>query len=88
VASLPISKIVVGRSTSIATHFEAPRGSHSEKPGKFYEIVRAASYPPYGEAFQRKARDDFINLYVAGDEAPPAPDDPGPFPAFLRRVAP
>jgi hypothetical protein len=43
-------------------------GGHSEKPEKFYEIVRAASYPPYGEAFQRKPRPDFVNLY---DEAPP-----------------
>jgi N6-adenosine-specific RNA methylase IME4 len=51
------------RSTSIATHFEAPVGEHSEKPNKFYEIVRAASYLPAGEAFQRKARPDFVNLF-------------------------
>jgi N6-adenosine-specific RNA methylase IME4 len=49
------------RSTSIATHFEAPVGEHSEKPEKFYEIVRAASYPPYGEAFQPKTREDFTS---------------------------
>jgi N6-adenosine-specific RNA methylase IME4 len=49
---------------SIATHFEAPRGEmHSEKPERLYEIVREASYPPYGEAFQRKARPDFVNLF-------------------------
>jgi N6-adenosine-specific RNA methylase IME4 len=65
------------RSTSIATHFEAPVGGHSEKPEKFYEIVRAASYPPYGEAFQRTARPDFVNLFETRDEAPPydAADD-------------
>jgi N6-adenosine-specific RNA methylase IME4 len=48
---------------SIGTWFEAPRGEHSEKPEKFYEIVRAASYPPYGEANQREARPDFVNLF-------------------------
>jgi N6-adenosine-specific RNA methylase IME4 len=48
---------------SISTHFEAPRGEHSEKPEKFYEIVRAASYPPYGEGNQRLARPDFISLF-------------------------
>jgi N6-adenosine-specific RNA methylase IME4 len=51
------------RSDSIATHFEAPLGEHSEKPEQFYEIVRKASYPPYGELFQREARPDFLNLF-------------------------
>ena len=49
---------------SISTHFEAPRGEHSEKPEKFYDIVRAASYPPYGEGNQREPRPDFANLFV------------------------
>jgi len=54
---------------SLPTHFEAPRDEHSEKPEKFYEIVRAASYPPYGEANQREPRPDFANLFELQSEA-------------------
>jgi N6-adenosine-specific RNA methylase IME4 len=57
------------RSDSIATHFEAPLGEHSEKPEKFYEIVREASYPPYGEAFQRQDRPDFTNCFRMAEAA-------------------
>jgi N6-adenosine-specific RNA methylase IME4 len=58
---------------SISTIFEGPIGEHSEKPEQFFDIVRAASYPPYGEAFQRKARPDFVNLFAPreGNELPP-----------------
>lgn len=51
------------RVDNIATHFEAPLGEHSAKPDIFYDIVRRASYPPYGEAFQREARDGFANVF-------------------------
>jgi N6-adenosine-specific RNA methylase IME4 len=56
-------KNVKTRRDDIPTHFEAPTLDHSEKPEKFYEIVRAASYPAYGEIFQRAPRPDFQNLY-------------------------
>jgi len=48
---------------SISTDFDAPRGEHSEKPERFYDIVRAASYPPYGEGNQREPRPDFTSLF-------------------------
>ena len=51
------------KAASIPTHFEAPRGEHSSKPDQFYEIVKAASFPPYGEANQRTARADFVDLF-------------------------
>jgi hypothetical protein len=44
--------------------FYAPQRGDSEKLGEFYSLVRRASFPPYGEAFQRKARPDFVNLYA------------------------
>lgn len=48
---------------SVRTDHRWPVGENSEKPEGFYELVRACSYPPYGEAFQRQARPDFTNLY-------------------------
>jgi N6-adenosine-specific RNA methylase IME4 len=53
---------------SIPTHFFASRGEHSEKPEAFYDIVRAASYPPFGEGNQRGPHDEFANLFEAHDE--------------------
>ena len=47
----------------MGAYFEAPLREHSEKPDIFYDIVRRASYPPYGEAFQRQEREGFRNLY-------------------------
>ena len=44
------------RAENISTIFEAPLGEHSEKPERLYEIIREASYPPFGEAFQRQPR--------------------------------
>jgi N6-adenosine-specific RNA methylase IME4 len=87
---------------SISTVFEGPIGEHSEKPEQLYDIVRAASYPPYAEAFQRKVRPDFVNLFADrhGDEAPLAEqartlatatsgtDDNLAIPEFLRRASP
>ncbi len=53
----------IGCVHDIRTGFDARAGEHSEKPEAFYEIVRRASYPPYGEAFQRLARPGFVNLF-------------------------
>jgi N6-adenosine-specific RNA methylase IME4 len=52
------------RSDSLSTVFYAPLGRDSEKPEQFYDLVRRASFPPYGEAFQRTPRPDFVNLYA------------------------
>ncbi len=51
------------RVDNIATHFEAPVGEHSEKPDIFYDIAERASFPPYGEVFQRRTREQWPNLY-------------------------
>jgi N6-adenosine-specific RNA methylase IME4 len=79
------------RSDSISTIFDGellPDAQHSGKPERFYQIVRAASYPPYGEAFQCRARPDFVDLFapIRQSEAPP-PDsaEMPPIPDFLLR---
>jgi N6-adenosine-specific RNA methylase IME4 len=54
---------------SISTVFEAARGQHSEKPEAFYHVVRAASYPPYGEGNQRVPREGFANLFEPANRA-------------------
>jgi N6-adenosine-specific RNA methylase IME4 len=57
------------RRDDVSNFFEASVGEHSEKPEKLYEIVRAQSYPPYGEAFQRTPRPDFVNLFPQSEAA-------------------
>jgi N6-adenosine-specific RNA methylase IME4 len=36
--------------------FEAKRGRHSKKPGKFFDLVELVSYPRYLEMFARQRR--------------------------------
>lgn len=55
--------LMLGRA-DLQNGFEGAPGEHSEKPESFYELVRQASPGPYGEAFQRKPRPDFVNLYA------------------------
>lgn len=57
------------RVNNVPTHFEADAGEHSAKPECFYDIVRRASYPAYGEVFQREPRDGFVNLFESKVEA-------------------
>jgi N6-adenosine-specific RNA methylase IME4 len=36
--------------------FEAPRQRHSQKPGRFFDLVEQVSFPPYLEMFARQRR--------------------------------
>lgn len=49
----------------VPTVFLAERGTHSTKPGEFYELVRRSSPGPRLELFSRQQRDGFT---VWGDE--------------------
>jgi len=51
------------RVDNISTIIEAPATEHSVKPQAFYDIAQTASYPPYGEVFQRAEREGIDNLY-------------------------
>jgi N6-adenosine-specific RNA methylase IME4 len=65
--------------------FRAPRGEHSEKPDKLYEMIERM-YPdlPKLELFARKRRPGWE---VWGNEAPAAePEDDLAIPGFLRRA--
>jgi N6-adenosine-specific RNA methylase IME4 len=64
-----IRGLVKLRREDIRTHFEAPTCGHSCKPERFYQIVRVASHPPYGEIFQRDKRADFTNLHQTKKQA-------------------
>ena len=46
-------------SKSIRSTFEAPVGRHSEKPARFYEIVRELVPGPYVATFERQQRPGF-----------------------------
>ncbi len=52
------------RSDALSTVFYAPQRRDSQKPEEFFDLVRRASFGPYGEAFQRTPRD----LYAARSE--------------------
>lgn len=51
------------QSTPTVHDWPMPNGPESTKPDGSYDVVRKLSYSPYGEAFQRTARPDFVNLY-------------------------
>lgn len=48
-------KLATARS-DVRTDFSAPRGSHSEKPAAFYDMVESMSPGPYLDVFARKQR--------------------------------
>jgi N6-adenosine-specific RNA methylase IME4 len=58
---------------SLPDGFEAPVvAGHSVKPSLFYEVVKVASYPQYGEVFQREPRRDFVSLHCLSSALRPA----------------
>ena len=52
-------KLVDGKRSYISTALHSPRGRHSEKPYKMYEIIERVSYPPYIELFARTKNELF-----------------------------
>lgn len=55
--SLPYARTSDGGRVSIPSQFSAPRGRHSEKPERSYEIIEQVSpFSPKLELFARKAR--------------------------------
>lgn len=61
-------------SHSVRSRFAAPVGKHSQKPAKFYEIVRELSRGPYVETFARTQRPGFTAYGNELDEAAPPAD--------------
>ncbi|MCP5018387.1 MAG: ParB N-terminal domain-containing protein [Ketobacter sp.] len=59
------------RVNDIPTLFTGQTGvdKHSAKPDEFYDIVRKASFPPFGEAFGRTEREDIAELFSEKDSA-------------------
>lgn len=58
-------------STPTDHDWAVPDGPESTKPDGFYDMVRALSFGPYGEAFQRTPRPDFVNLFQPAAAAIP-----------------
>jgi N6-adenosine-specific RNA methylase IME4 len=54
-----VKGILQTRTNNTITHFEAPRGKHSEKPEISYKIIEANSYPAYLEYFSRRKRENW-----------------------------
>lgn len=50
----------------VPTHFNWPRGAHSEKPAAFYDLAESISPGPYLELFARRQR---MNWDTWGNEA-------------------
>lgn len=44
--------------------FEAPRGQHSAKPDRFFDLVERASYAPGLEMFARRRRDNLLSDFT------------------------
>lgn len=54
--NLPYKLDGFGRRAQGTTAFGAPRGRHSEKPERMYELIERVSYGPYLELFARTKR--------------------------------
>lgn len=54
---------------TISSWVQAPRGKHSQKPSRFYDIIEARSHGPYLEMFARAERDGWTSW---GDQVTPS----------------